>query len=150
MEEYVKSSDMILDIGAHAGEYTVYFSNLNSNASIYSFEQCKDAFETLRQNITECNIQNVVILNHAVGNKLQTSPNTPMLSIDSLQLIRCDFIHINPKQDQHLILQGAKKTIETLHPIICFTTCSKTEQLLLQQTYRILKISDTKQLAYRL
>ena len=57
IEEYkrenfsIESNDVIIDIGAHIGLFTIYASQFSKNGEIYSFEPMKDNFELLNKNI---------------------------------------------------------------------------------------------------
>ena len=72
IEEYkrenfsIESNDVIIDIGAHIGLFTIYASQFSKNGEIYSFEPMKDNFELLNKNI----ISNKVIFSFIKDVKL--------------------------------------------------------------------------------
>jgi FkbM family methyltransferase len=49
--KYAKQSDLILDIGANTGTYSLIASSLHSKAEIYAFEPVKRTFEKLQSNV---------------------------------------------------------------------------------------------------
>jgi FkbM family methyltransferase len=65
----VKSSKIILDIGAHCGSHSIIYSRINPLAKIYCFEPQKNLFEILNINIKINDIENIQVFNFALGNK---------------------------------------------------------------------------------
>jgi FkbM family methyltransferase len=78
IEEYakknfdIKSSDTVIDIGAHIGLFTLYASQNCKNGNIYSYEPVKENFNVLKENITINNLKNVKIFNLAVSKSNST------------------------------------------------------------------------------
>lgn len=71
--KHIKPNDTILDIGAHIGLYTVFFSKL-SNGKIYSFEPTRETAKVLRRTIRLNNCKNKVIpVEAAVAEKSGTA-----------------------------------------------------------------------------
>ena len=74
IEEYKKSgfqinqNDIVLDIGAHIGLFTLYASQFCTKGLIYSFEPMKDNYELLLENIKSNNLEQVKFFNLAVSN----------------------------------------------------------------------------------
>ena len=74
IEEYKKSgfqinqNDVVLDIGAHIGLFTLYASQFCTKGSIFSFEPMKDNYELLLENIKLNNLKQVKFFNLAVSN----------------------------------------------------------------------------------
>lgn len=69
-KKYVKEGDVIIDVGAHIGYYTLIFANLVSqNGRVFAFEPSPDNFKLLKKNVALNNYQNVTLVNTAVGNK---------------------------------------------------------------------------------
>jgi len=74
IEEYKKSgfqinrNDVVLDIGAHIGLFTLYASQFCTKGSIFSFEPMKDNYELLLENMKLNNLKQVKIFNLAVSN----------------------------------------------------------------------------------
>ena len=78
IEEYakknfdIKSSDTVIDIGAHIGLFTLHASQNCKNGNIYSYEPVKENFNVLKENITINNLKNVKIFNLAVSKSNST------------------------------------------------------------------------------
>ncbi len=61
-------SNVVLDIGANTGVYTLMTKTINPNATVYAFEPVDKIFEVLKANITANNLQNTHAVNKAVSN----------------------------------------------------------------------------------
>ena len=78
IEEYakknfdIKSSDTVIDVGAHMGLFTLYASQSCKIGNIYSYEPVKENFEILKENTSINNLKNVKIFNLAVSNSNST------------------------------------------------------------------------------
>lgn len=67
----IKPGDILLDVGAYIGPYTILFSQLASNSGkVYAFEPNPVAYGTLAQNIKTNRIENVQIEWLAVSNRI--------------------------------------------------------------------------------
>ena len=63
----VKDEDNVLDIGAHIGTFSMPFAIFNGGrGKVFSFEANPDNFELLRRNISENNLDGIVIPTHAL------------------------------------------------------------------------------------
>lgn len=67
IKPHIKSTDIVIDIGANIGYYTVFFSRLASK--VYAFEPDPTNFQILSRNIKENKITNVILEQKAVSNK---------------------------------------------------------------------------------
>lgn len=66
----IKKNDIVLDIGANIGYYTLIFAQLVGNSGkVYSFEPDPTNFKILKKNIFVNKHKNVVLENKAVSNK---------------------------------------------------------------------------------
>lgn len=65
----IKKNDIIIDIGAHIGLFSLLASTSCTNGKIFSFEPVKDNFLLLQQNINLNNKKNIAIFNNAVSSK---------------------------------------------------------------------------------
>jgi len=61
--------DVIFDVGANIGVYSISFSQLFPNATIYSFEPVKKTYDVLVRNIELNNTSNIIPLNYGVYNE---------------------------------------------------------------------------------
>ena len=66
----IKNGDIVLDIGAHIGYYTLIFAKLvGKDGKVYAFEPEPNNFALLKKNIAINGYENVVLINKAVSNK---------------------------------------------------------------------------------
>ncbi len=66
--QLAKHSNVILDVGAHTGIYSIIAAKSNSSATIFSFEPHPSNFKRLEININLNKLENVHLINKAVGN----------------------------------------------------------------------------------
>lgn len=70
VKKEVKKNDVVLDIGANIGYYTLIFADLvGENGKVYAFEPDPTNFEILLKNIEINGFKNVIPVNKAVTNK---------------------------------------------------------------------------------
>jgi FkbM family methyltransferase len=73
IEEYnklnfeINNNDIVIDVGAHIGLFSLYASQFCSKGIIYSFEPIKENYELLLANVQLNNLQQVHIFNLAVS-----------------------------------------------------------------------------------
>src|SRR5690349_13366164 len=66
----IKPGMNVVDIGANIGYYTVIASNrVGINGKVFSYEPEPANLRFLRKNVTQDNINNVIIENHAISDK---------------------------------------------------------------------------------
>ncbi|MFH1227188.1 MAG: FkbM family methyltransferase [Planctomycetota bacterium] len=71
VNQYVKKGDVVLDIGANIGYYTLLFARLvGDEGKVYAFEPEPDNFELLKKNIEINKYENVVLIPKAVSDKV--------------------------------------------------------------------------------
>ena len=81
VKKIIKKNDVVIDVGAHIGYYTLLFSDLvGENGKVFSFEPVLESFKLLEKNIEENNFTNVTSIQKAVSNetkltKLFLTPN---------------------------------------------------------------------------
>ena len=74
IEEYkkenfeIKPNDVVIDVGAHIGLFTIYASQFCTNGKIYSFEPVIENYQLLLENIQLNNLNCVTSFNQAVSN----------------------------------------------------------------------------------
>ena len=69
----IKEKDVIVDIGAHVGYFTIYAAKKAKRGKVISFEPSKESFKVLKNNLKINNIQNVNVENIGVRNESGTS-----------------------------------------------------------------------------
>lgn len=69
-EKILKPGDVMVDVGAHIGYYSLLASTLvGPTGKIFSFEPSPDNFFLLQKNVQVNNYKNLVLINKAVGDK---------------------------------------------------------------------------------
>jgi FkbM family methyltransferase len=69
----IKKGDVVLDIGAHIGYYTIIFSELvGSTGKVYAFEPLPKNFQLLKKTVETNNLTNVEIFQNIVSDKNET------------------------------------------------------------------------------
>jgi len=70
IKKEVKSGDIVLDIGAHIGYYTLIFAKLvGENGKVFAFEADPTNFNLLKKNIITNGYKNVILIHKAVCNE---------------------------------------------------------------------------------
>ena len=65
----ISTADVVVDIGAHIGVFSVFASRLASKGRVYSVEPVPENFEMLKRNLIANGMDRVVALNLAVSDK---------------------------------------------------------------------------------
>jgi len=85
LQDIVKSSKTILDIGSHAGSHTVLYKHINPECSIYCFEPQLEMYNLLHHNIVKNNFTKVTALNNGVANiSIKSSMSKSVLDGDNV------------------------------------------------------------------
>lgn len=136
IEEYkkpdfkIKENDVVIDIGAHIGLFTLHASQFCTEGTIYSFEPVKENYELLLENIRLNGLEQVKTFNLAVSNsnepiKLfinddesghsmfsESSQSTMIDSIslqnvfDSNQIKQCNFLKLDCEGAEYEIMKN--------------------------------------------
>ena len=70
IEKQIKKGDVILDIGANIGFYTLIMAKLvGEKGKVYAFEADPTNFEILKKNVEVNGYKNIVLVNKVVSNK---------------------------------------------------------------------------------
>jgi FkbM family methyltransferase len=69
----INPGDIIVDIGAHIGAFSVYAAKRASGGRVYSYEPNEENYRILTKNITLNGLKNVSLFNKAVAGKTGTS-----------------------------------------------------------------------------
>lgn len=65
----IESDELVIDVGAHIGLFTIYASQFCKNGKIISCEPIKENFELLKENVSMNNVANIRLYNNAVTDK---------------------------------------------------------------------------------
>ena len=69
VKKYVRKGDIVIDIGAHVGYYTLLMAQLvGKNGKVYSFEPDPVNFQLLKKSVEINGFENVVLIQKAVSN----------------------------------------------------------------------------------
>src|SRR3989344_4760894 len=71
LTDYLKltDKDILIDIGAHIGVFSVFAAHYAKNGKVYSFEPSNENFSLLKKNLEINKLNNLEIFNKAVSNK---------------------------------------------------------------------------------
>lgn len=152
-KDIIQPTDVVVDVGAFIGSHTVCFSHLANQGKVFAFEPCSKPYQALCKTLEINHMDNVNLFKSAVTNKngndeiigsthdgdsfvkrircskkSREEETVTTLTIDSLNLERCDLIKIDVEGCEWEVLEGAQTTIETHRPVIFFETFRKAEK----------------------
>ena len=142
----VKEGDIVLDVGANIGYYSVLISKLiGESGQIFAFEPTKYFGTVLKNNLNENKIDNVEILEYGLSNTIQeleidigpssatmhspegydsviTKENIKLTTLEEFvkekNFNKIDFIKIDVDGHEPLFFEGAWSVLDTYNPII--------------------------------
>lgn len=169
IEEYnklnfkINNNDVVIDVGAHIGLFSLYASQFCSKGAIYSFEPIKENYELLLENVQLNNLQQVHIFNLAVsksnipvklyinndaaGHSIfsQSSQSTMVDSIslqkifDDNEIEHCDFLKLDCEGAEYEIIKNLPLTyFEKIDKMIIEYHMADSHPKLLSELYKIL------------
>lgn len=135
IEEYkypgfeIKENDIIIDVGAHIGLFTLYASQFCNSGKIFSYEPMKENYKLLVDNVNGNNLDNIRTFNFAVSNsetiKLYInddesghsmfSKSSDFTTVDSISLKKifdenrieyCDFLKLDCEGAEYEIIES--------------------------------------------
>lgn len=145
VKKLVKEGDIVLDVGANIGYYTVMFSKLvGENGKVYAFEPTEHYGKVLRRNIEENQIGNCEVFSLGLSDKAQeltikigtssatlhwVSNDAPsdtetikMVRLDDFvkehDIQKVDFIKIDVDGHEPFFLEGAWETLDRFDPVV--------------------------------
>ena len=150
-EDFLPSSgDVIIDVGAQYGDYSILCSAVYGVSQVVAFEPLRNAYEVFQEFIALNNVKNVVVNNIAIGSYdgiVQgkddghmfgvvmdgfNRTSVPVRTLDSFGFQRIDILKIDVEGFEMEVLKGAKETISRCRPrIIIETHSSELEQLVM-------------------
>jgi FkbM family methyltransferase len=141
--QFVQPGHVVLDVGANIGAHTLYFANtVGRRGTVLAFEPQRVVFQTLCANMALNSISHVYCNNVAVGAESGTVLVPPLdayssqnfgslslidskegvrvqkITLDSLNLSRCNFVKIDVEGMELHVLRGAQQTIERHKPVL--------------------------------
>lgn len=149
LEEYrrqlslVNESDVVIDIGAHIGLFSLYVSQFYKNGSIFCFEPIKENYDLLSYNISLNKRKNVKAFQKAVADKsgvvkVFLSPDAAAHSLflkgssyqevesislkeilDSHEIESCDLLKMDCEGSEYMILNSLpEKYFDRIHKVV--------------------------------
>jgi len=143
LSKLVKPGHLVLDVGAYIGTHTLSFAKMvQSDGFVFAFEPQRIAYEFLCANVVLNNLINVFPIHAAVSNSSGEikvpiiNPSNPsntaafqisgysmgdtvrQLTIDSLNLARCNLIKIDVEGMESNVIAGAKNTLQQFRPVL--------------------------------
>jgi FkbM family methyltransferase len=140
--QIVKENWDVLDVGANHGTHTIALAQLvGPHGKVFSFEPQRILFQLLCANVALNSLRNVRAYCGALGNEFgvinvptvdydrpnnfgalelggSSGEQSPMVTIDSLELTSCHFAKIDAEGMEGEVVAGAKETIARFKPII--------------------------------
>ncbi len=145
--KHLKSTDVVIDIGANIGYTTLLFSKVCGEGEVISIEPSKELFETIENHIKLNNLNNITPLNVAVGEKEKKAKlysvsennsgmnrifendtisfNSEIITIKTLDelvleqnITTVNAIKIDVEGYEYKVLKGAYNTLKAKHPIL--------------------------------
>lgn len=145
--EIIREGDLVLDIGAHVGWYSIQMAKRFQNIVIHAFEPIPQTFVVLQQNIQLNNLKNIIphnialgksegsedffyftggsavasrknLLDHEKTSRIECKTSTLDLVVSELKLERVDFIKCDVEGSELDVIQGGKKTLHQFLPVI--------------------------------
>lgn len=134
---YIPKRSVIYDVGTNIGNHTIFFSQYANPCKIFAFEPIDSICKVLEQNVKDNNINNVEILNVAVGDKkakgnmhlrkgntgashlsFNKNGNVDVVKLDDLKLTPPNFIKIDVENFEYEALVGMENTLLNFKPVI--------------------------------
>lgn len=125
----IHENDIVLDIGAHIGLFSLFASQFCKTGKIFCFEPIKENYEQLLENIKINNIKNIIPFNCAVSNKTEKIKiylnddesghsmflkNSNYVEVDSISIMnifknnsikKCDFLKLDCEGAEYAIIE---------------------------------------------
>lgn len=138
---YVNTGSVVVEAGANIGAHTLPLGRLIGEEGVmHSFEPQFEAFRLLKRNVERAALGNVVLHRAAIGDKEGTAhvpyfsyrernnyggvkltdegDTVPCLTIDGLNLERCDLIKLDVEGCEPEAVAGAMETIKRCRPVL--------------------------------
>ena len=137
------AGDVVIDVGANIGNHTVFYAKkVSPGGVVYALEPQRITFEFLCANLVLNSLTNVIPMQVGVGETEgqlivpMADPNViqnfgavkieghtigdlvKIITLDTLELQRCNLIKIDVEGMEFQVLQGAEKTIRTCRPFL--------------------------------
>lgn len=132
LAEFIPEGGTVIDVGACLGDHTTFYLEcVGEKGTVIAIEPHPDSFECLKHNCPKATLINAaasdsegyvrLIPNANVGASHLVKDDCgsiKTITIDSLNIERCDFIKIDVEGFEVHVLQGAKDTISRTRPVM--------------------------------
>ena len=143
MRQFLRPGHLVIEVGANIGSHTVPLAKtVGATGRVIAFEPQRIVYQTLCANVAINSLTNVYCRCEAVGDRpgvvniptLDYSkdnnfgglslggeyPGEPatVVTIDQLELPRCDLLKADVEGMELSVLQGARQTLDRFHPIL--------------------------------
>ena len=136
---YLSDNSVVADCGANIGNHAVFWAKICGVRKVVAFEPQKIIGEILSRNVEENGLSGVIdVVHKALGNvsglmsvawdcpgnnmaveyRYDEAGGTPVVTLDSIQFERLDFLKIDVEGGQLALLEGAKETLKRFSPVI--------------------------------
>ena len=140
--QLIQPGGVVLEVGANIGSHTVFLSRQVGEGVVVAFEPQRVVFQTLCANLALNSVTNVFALQQAVGaepgalvvpsidyrqpgnfggvelGSYEQGERVPVITIDSLELSRCNLIKIDVEGMEQQVLTGARRTLAQHRPAL--------------------------------
>lgn len=148
IDKFIKKGDVVIDVGANIGYYTIIFAELvGESGHVYAFEPTAHFRQVLKKNLDLNNLSNVTILDFGLSNaaasvEIDIGPSSAtihspdgydeIVAHEQIQLItfnefvkfnrldRIDFIKIDVDGHEPYFFEGAWEVLDSFDVIILF------------------------------
>ena len=124
----VRDADVVFDVGAHAGYYTLLASVLvGDQGAVVAFEPGPGNLRYLRRHVRMNHRRNVTIVEAAISDRSGTGRFlVDTLSLDDLweggQIGAPDVVNIDVEGREDRVLRGARHMLRDAHPVVFLAT----------------------------
>ncbi len=141
--QIVKPGQVVVEVGANIGTHTVFLAQaVAPGGQVLAFEPQRIVFQTLCANLALNSVTNVRCFQAAVGDApgeivvphldycrennfggvglgaYQHGERVPVMTLDSFNLPRCDFLKIDVEGMEQVVLGGAHATLARCKPVL--------------------------------
>jgi FkbM family methyltransferase len=147
LRQAIRPGWTVVEVGANIGAHTLPIARqVGPRGVVYAFEPQRILFQTLCANLALNSIMNVHCRMEALGDAAGTvaippldyakennfgglslsqsakygkgSESVPVITLDSLELARCEFLKVDVEGMELSVLKGSQSTVERLRPIL--------------------------------
>lgn len=128
---FIEEGDWVVDAGAFIGDHTIaYLKKVGGTGKVFAFEPNPAAYSCLCHNCPDavtfnCGLSNQESVanyhpdqNAGAGHLSHGTGDIKLMTLDSLNLRRCDFLKIDVEGWEYEALKGAEKTILVNKPVM--------------------------------